>query len=453
MRRTASIVAAVVAAACSSTSAAPAPTEAAARCANGAPAGSDACCADATCERGVCDRATGACVDPWVVECAGVEAGACSQAKPYVCQGDAPPTYDCGTCGCPDGETCEQGACIRADALALRRDERGLRTDMPLDDYFRFMGDMATSPAKTWVEAVEEIAARMRADARRVALNLGESHGSGDEQAVGLELVRAVAARGFSVRSIAIEGGKDPIVDPAPLADLGVTPLAIRGDLTNDAHCEAAVEQIGERLNTEAVFVQYSGSGHTSQEACFHTEHYSICQPPHIAECVAKAGRKAITVMLWDPEPWLTMTDNALLWRAGAKLPDVATFELELGATLAAWEKHFAAQVRDPRYDASVGGRDVNVRFVPSPRVDDVIVAFFPRPGRQPFLLRTFEAVWKVPALRTYLIDGAMRPQDCSVSWDRTPGKESYSIFCGKGDKELVATVNGSFEVTESTTK
>jgi hypothetical protein len=405
------------------------------------------------CDRGVCDPTTGACVDPWVLDCKGVAEGECAPSRPYVCAGVAPPSYDCAKCGCPDGQKCELGVCFPGETLALRREDRGIKTDRPVDEYFRFVDAMMTLPALTKAEAIDEMTKRMKRDARVSTLNLGESHGAGDEQAVGLDLVRAIVSRGFTASTIGIEGGKDPIVDIAPLADLGIEAHAISGDLTNKAYCKAVTENVGELLNTEGIYVQYSGSGHTSQEACYHTEHYSICNPPHTAECVTKLGRRALTVMLFDPDPWLTMTDQALLWRAGTRLPDVAAFATELDAALRRWEASFAKQIKDARFDAAAGARNVNVRFVASPRFEDVFIAYFPRPERTAFLMRSFGAVWATPALQTYLVTNAMRPQDCSISWDATPGKETYSLWCEKDGKELTATVDRDFKLTDSTTK
>lgn len=417
------------------------------------PAAPPAC--PASCERGVCDPKTGTCVDPWVVDCAGVADGECSAKKPYVCAGSAPPAYDCGKCGCPDGQTCDNGVCYRSETLSSRRDERGISISLPIDDYFKLVDELATSPALTFAEAVDEIAKRMHADSRRAMLSLGESHGSQDEQAVGLELVRGVVGRGFKADTIGVEGGKQPILDATPLADLGIKPLALFGDLTNVAYCTAATKGVGEKLNGDGLYLQYTGSGHTSQEACFHPEHYSICKPPHTAECVSKIGRKAITVMLFDPEPWVTMTDNALLWRAGNLLPDANAFDAELAASMAAWDTHFKKQERAAKYDATLRDRALNVRFVSSPRVEDVFFAFFPRPDRKAFLMQTFKAVWSTPALKSYLVANGMKPQDCSISWDMTPGKETYSIFCSKSatGKELTATLDKSFVVTDSSTK
>jgi hypothetical protein len=395
-------------------------------------------------------------VDAWVAECTGVEPGACGPTKPYVCAGAEPPSYDCTKCGCPDAATCVQGVCLPEETQRLARKNGGIPTDLDVDAYFAFIDSLTTSDALSFTDVAGEILSRMRADRRRVMLSLGESHGSDDEQAIGVELVRALADAGFHAERIGIEGGDEPILDPKLLGDLATKPLAISGDLTNTAYCKTAVAQIGGMLNDEGIYVQYSGSGHTSQEACYHPEHYSICSPPHTAECVTKTGRKAITVNLFDPDPWLGMTDTALLWRAGNQLPDVAAFERELEAGLAAWEKHVGAQKIEPKFAATPGGRAVVVRFVASSRFDDVWTAYFPRPARQPFVARSFKAVWSVAELKKHLVDNAIRPQDCSISWDlsvTTAGTEKYWVHCEKGGKSVEASLDPEFVVKTSSTQ
>jgi hypothetical protein len=405
------------------------------------------------CTSGVCDPQTKSCVDPWVLECANVEPGACSATKPFVCAGAEPPSYDCAKCGCPEAQSCAFGVCLPDETQRLARKNGGIPTDLAVDDYFAFVDSLRTGEALTLAELTSEVVARMHADRRRVMLNLGESHGSDDEQAVGIALVRALADAGFHAERIGIEGGDQPILDAQPLADLGTRPLRIDGDLTNTAYCKTATAQAGPLLNDEAIYVQYSGSGHTSQEACYHPEHYSICSPPHTAECVRKTGRRAITVNLFDPDPWLGMTDTALLWRAGNHLPDVAAFDRELEAGLAAWASHVSAQEVVPKFAATANARGVNVRFVASPRFDDVWTAYFPRPGRQPFLSQSFKSVWSVPELKKHLVDHAIRPQDCSISWDlsvTSPGTEKYWVFCEKDGAKVEAALDMDFVVKTS---
>jgi hypothetical protein len=387
---------------------------------------------------------------PWVGQCTAIATGQCSADKPYVCNGDRPPAYDCTRCGCPTGETCNAGVCLTNETIASRRNLRGIPDNLPIDDYFKFVDENATARALTYEAGAAEVVRRFRADQRRVVLNLGESHSSNDEQAVGLALVRDVVESGFRAEKIGVEGAT-PILDASPLADLGLAAFNIPGDLTNNAYCAAATREAAGLLNTDKIYVQYTGSGHTSQEACRHIEHYPICLAPHTAECVAKTGRLAETVMLFDPLPWLVTTDRTLLWRAGNQFTNPDAFDTELASIDRTWEQHLALQRREPMFDAAVGGRRVNVRFVPSPVFDDVIVAYFPRPEKKPFFLRSYRAAFAKPDLRAFMLANDLRPKACSIGWgsDGT-GALSYHLFCSKSGRELAATVNDRFEIVES---
>jgi hypothetical protein len=390
---------------------------------------------------------------PWVLQCTGIATGQCSADKPYVCNGDRPPSYDPGRCGCPNGETESAGACLSNETIAKRRNLRGIPDNLPIDDYFRFVDYNATANALSYAAGAAEVVQRFRADQRRVVLNLGESHSSRDEQAVGLALVRDVALAGFHPEKIGVEGAT-PILDASPLADLGITPFNIPGDLTNNAYCAAASREAAGLLNTNKIYVQYTGSGHTSQEACRHVEHYPICLAPYTADCVAKTGRLAETVILFDPLPWLVTTDRTLLWRTSDRFTNPDAFDAELASIDRTWEQHLAKQRREPSFDAEVSGRRVNVRFVPSPVFDDIIVAYFPRPEKKPFFLRSYRAAFGKPDLRAFMIANDMRPKACSIGWgsDAT-GAMSYNLSCSRPGHELFATINDRFEVVESSTQ
>jgi hypothetical protein len=387
---------------------------------------------------------------PWVARCTGVASGRCSAEKPYVCNGDRPPAYDPQRCGCPSGETENSGVCLANETIANRRNLRGIPDNLPINDYFKFVDYNATAHALTYEQGAAEVVRRFRADQRRVVLSLGESHSSADEQAVGLALVRDVVESGFRAEKIGVEGAT-PILDASPLADLGLTAFNIPGDLTNNAYCAAASREAAGLLNTDKIYVQYTGSGHTSQEACRHVEHYPICLAPYTADCVAKTGRLAETVMLFDPLPWLVTTDRTLLWRTSDRFTNPAAFDAELAAIDRTWEEHLALQRREPTFDAAVSGRRVNVRFVPSPVFDDVIVAYFPRPEKKPFFLRSYRAVYAKTDLRSFMLANGMNPKACSIGWgtDET-GAPSYNLFCSKNEHELSATINDRFEVVES---
>jgi len=404
------------------------------------------CCADVGCQRGVCNGAAG-CVDPATLSCPATVAG-CSPDQPYLC-GGAVPAYDCAMCGCPANQVCDHAVCQPSDLAALQRDSLRFPLDLDIEAYFPFYDD-GMAAAMSFPELVDTVDQSLRRDPRYAAIVLGESHNSDDEQTVGRELVRALYAKHWTFGRMGIEGGMTPIFDGSTLADSGIQPFAITGDLTNAAYCAAVKREAGMLLNTDHLYVQYTGSGHTSREACYHPELYTVCKSPHIAECLRPTGRLPITVMLFDPDIWMTPTDTALLWRAGNLLPDTAAFDTALNATLAAWQTHIGKQLADPKFDVVLDGKMVNVRIRKATHDDDTYIAFFPRPGREPFLAKTWKAVWDDLAGKQFLITNALRPQDCSISWDHTAAKNS--VHCDKGGPTLDATVDGNTFVVISLT-
>jgi hypothetical protein len=402
---------------------------------------------------GDCDPYTDDCGDPWLLVCPEATFE-CAQERPWVCDGeDGPPSYDCERCGCPEGASCAHGFCYPSETLALVRNQPGrLPEDLAVSDYFALLDD-AMGPALAYDELVAEVDRLLRLDARRAALLLGESHGSSDEQAVALQLVRDLAGRGWPMTDIGIELGGQPILDLAPIADLGISGHGIAGGLDNVAYCADALAGVGDRLNDERLYLQYTGSGHTSREICHHPQHWSICDLPHTAECVASAGRKAVTVVLFDPDPWLWLTDRTLLWRLEPEFADPDRFGAELDAALAGWSESMAAQARDPAFDAETAGAAVNVRARRALHGDDAFVAYFPRPGRPAYLLETYRAVWGDAASRAFLRAHALTPPRCSISWNLTPGEERLYAWCQRDGYELQATVDGStFELLEAST-
>ncbi len=400
------------------------------------------CCADVGCTTGVCDAKLG-CVDAWVPGCNGVAAGMCSAEASYVCMPGFAPSYDCAACGCPTGQSCQDKVCQPDELPSLEKNALGIDTDLGIEDYFAFVDAGMGKDALTFDQLIAEVDKRLRADARRSALLLGESHGSDDEQSTARAIVEKLHDKGWKFGRMGIEGGSSPIFDGGSLSDVGITAFGISGDLTNKAYCTAVEREAGTLLNTERLYVQYTGSGHTSREVCWHPEHYSICQPPHIAECLLRVGRKAIDIILWDPAIWLTTTDQALLWRAGNLLPDAAAFDAELAASLSAWDKHTMAMVQDPLYDQKLADRTTNVRFRAGTHADDVFIAFFPSVVK-PKLMKTFQAVWQDPVGGAFLKEHGIRPQDCSLGWDNTPGAELTYATCTKDPYELDATLDGN---------
>lgn len=412
---------------------------------------SNTCCADAGCPRGVCNLTTGTCVHPWTFTCP-AQTEACADDLPYVCDAN-PPSYDCSACGCPEGHTCFEDFCFADNVSTLERSSNSPPTDLPLGDYFPLLDWAATTPAMTLAELFGEIDTLLREDGRRSTMLLGESHNSPDERAVGVQILRELSAGGWVIPTVGIEWGGAPILDPELFADLELETDFLEGDLTNDTYCDAAVEQAGDRINSQGLYVQFTGSGHTSQEVCHHPYHWTICDLPHTAECLASSGKKSITVILFDPHVWLWVTDRILLWRLGDFYPNATEFTANLEAALVGWESHMALQQTEARFDATANGRDLNVRILPALHADDVYFAYFPRPGRPAYLMRSFQGAWNDPTLQAFFLAHSMEPKHCSISWDLGEGTETFWLHCNKDGYGLQAQVDGvTFALENSST-
>ena len=411
---------------------------------------SETCCLDAGCLEGACDSAAMSCVDPWLLECPAGAAAACSAQKPWYCPASGLPVYDCGRCGCPEGRVCRERFCYEPEVLAAERDDRMPSFELPLARYFELYDWAMSAPAFTLPELAERLDAILRSDARQVGLLLGESHNSEDEQAVGVQLVRDVLEAGWTVSELGIETHTSPILDPALLADTGIRTAAIEGDLTNDAYCEAARGKVRNTLNrTQGVYLQFTGSGHTSREMAYHEANWFISRVPHTAECIAREGRKATTVVLFDPEVWLFLTDQVLLWRLGDAYTSEQAVSDALDETIARWRLTSEAQARDPRFDAQANGHEVNVRVLAA-GTPEVFFAYFPRPNRPAYFVEGFRALWQVAEIRSLLCSNGIRPGNCSISWSLTPGEEMLEFSCGNTARRVQATVDGrSFEVLD----
>ncbi|MGI5862260.1 MAG: hypothetical protein ACOX6T_09405 [Myxococcales bacterium] len=411
---------------------------------------SETCCLDAGCPEGACDPAAMRCVDPWLLDCPAGAPAACSAQKPWYCPASGLPVYDCGRCGCPEGRVCRERFCYEPEVLAAERDQRMPPLNLPLDRYFELYDWAMSEPAFTLAELAERLDASLRSDARQVGLLLGESHNSEDEQAVGVQVIRDLLEAGWSVSELGIETHGSPILDPALIADTGVRTAEIEGDLTNDAYCAAARANVRNKLNrTSGVYLQYTGSGHTSREMAYHEANWFISRVPHTAECIAREGRKATTVVLFDPEVWLVLTDQVLLWRLGDAYPSEQAVGDALDETVARWRLTMGAQAREPQFDAQASGRAVNVRIVAA-RTPGVFFAYFPRPGRPAYFVEGFRALWQVSEIRALILANGIKPGNCSIAWDLTPGEEMLEFSCGNDALRIHAAVDGrSFEVLD----
>ncbi len=407
----------------------------------------ETCCADAGCPEGVCDAETNTCRMPWELECPEMD-GACSTEQPWQCTA---PTgeYDCGTCGCPGTQECTYEVCYEPDTLAMAR-QQNLLPELPPDDYFAFLDHAIGADAMTYAEFQTRVLADLSADPRRVALLFGESHNSYDEQAIALQLLNDVQAGGWSITGVGMENNGSPLISDEDLALVGLTSTGISGDLTNTSYCTAASNAVtGLSTNADGLYVQYMGSGHVSQETAAWDVHWKVCSFPHVAECVLRESRKAVTVLLFDPLVWLVQTDIAILWQLNDQFTDRAFITQFLIDANAVWETHRALQVRDAAFDAQLMGQPLNVRFVAG-ATPDVYFAYLPRPERTAWFLRSYQVLWNEPVIQDYFFTNGMVPGNCSISWDMTPGAERLSYWCTKDTLEFTATLDGvTFELLE----
>jgi len=405
------------------------------------------CCVDVGCSSGVCDAESMECVDPWALACPQLD-GECSAEQPYVCDGELP-SYNCGQCGCPEANSCFDSVCIADSAIDLQRTGPMIPDDLPLDEYFSFIDRNGTADAMSYEELVAALDAQLRADGRMNSLLLGETHGSEDEQSVARALLRDLHGLGWKLPEIGVEGAT-PILDVEPLSDIGIVGHNFDGNLTNDVHCADLEPRIAGGLNNESLYVQYSGSGHTTQEVCHHPMHWGICNLPHVSECATRTGKKSAVVILFDPDPWMWQIDRTLFWRLPA-VSDKAAFEAEVDTNRRRWDQSMTVQ---EGLSASLDGRDITLRALRAEHTDNVFVVYFPRPTRPAYLHETYKAVWDQTQLQDFLVANTLHPRNCSVSWNLSPGEETLWMWCSSdAGYELNATVDGqTFEVTESNT-
>jgi hypothetical protein len=422
------------------------------RCGDGAVSGDeteDNCCEDTGCEYGVCSQ--DGCVDAWVGDC--LETDVCSSEKPWTCVESGVPEYDCSSCACPDDTICTFDVCYSQDELDSVRQEYLPPMDKPLDWYFQLIDNIMDPGALTFDEFSIEVEGLLRADSRYAAVIMGESHGSLDEQNVNLQLMVDIIDRGWEIIALGIEDNGNPLLDATQTSILNVDIESISGNLTNVSYCDQASSAVLGNLNhTDGIYLQYIGSGHTSREVAQWDMHWGICSLPHVAECVLANSRKAITLITFDPNIWMGLTDQVLMWSTGDYYTTRDAVSTRLNQIVDRWDTSFSALDAEPLYDAEVNGANVNVRVVPSSENDDVWFAFFPRKDREPYLTKGFRAIWQVSEIQDYMWDNEIKPGNCSVSWNFTPGEEELTYSCTKDSFSVQAQVHGlTYEVESHT--
>lgn len=411
------------------------------------------CCLDSGCHLGVCDENSKACVQPAELICPSVTEQCSQVQKPYMCKEPMPPQYNCAVCGCPNDEQCYEAVCYKQETIDLQRENDDIPNDLPLNDYFTFMDWAVFSEAMTLETAVAEIDKLLSQDDRRAALIIGESHNSFDEQAVGLELIRAVMNKGWTGLEIGIEAHTStinneqvliPLIDISPIADLEIPETDIEGNFSNDTYCKQAIANTRSLVNDQGLYLQYLGSGHTSFEPCYHPELYPRCVLPHAAECVKVTGRQAIVVILFDPEVWLWNTDRVLLWRCGNNYPNETAMTTALDEAISGFQEHLAFLIKETAFDLTATERSVNVRFVRSQYSEDVFIAFFPRPNRPAYLMQSFRALWNDTSWRAFLLEHDIQPKNCSIAWNLEPDVMLMTLYCGNNGYKLTADVDAN---------
>jgi hypothetical protein len=414
------------------------------------------CCIDTDCEFGVCDGTIigeMSCIDSWDPDCSEIT-NQCSVNEPWLCDGELP-TYDCGQCGCPGDEVCSSSVCYTQEVLDLERDSYMVPNDFELDHYFFLMDYAMDGTTLTYAEASNLFDSLLKKDKRRVALILGESHNSDFEQAVGIQMIRDVVSNGWNIIDLGVEDNGSPLISQDQIVGTGLNITSIAGNLTNVSYCNAVSGGVQNTTNdVEGVYIQYIGSGHTSQEVSHFTQHWGICSYPHVAECVTIESRKSLVLILWDPNVWLGLTDQVLLSRLDDIFTDRTAVTTELDTIIARWQQTISGQNLDPYYDSTCDGSDLNVRIFKAPNTkEDVYFAYFPTENRPAWFLQSYRAIWENMEIQNFLFDNYIRPRNCSISWNLTPGAEEISFLCSdSGINELDAVVDATnFTIKEYT--
>ncbi|MBN2723263.1 MAG: hypothetical protein JXR95_04235 [Deltaproteobacteria bacterium] len=403
------------------------------------------CCEDTGCISGICTE--NGCVPQWEIDCDG--GISCSTEQPWECNGSDLPEYNCGECGCDNDMQCVHDVCYSQNELDSEREAYLLPMDRELDWYFSLMDTVMDSSALKYDDFLMAVKTRLHQEERLAAVLFGESHGSTDEQDLNMQLMMDIESDGWDITGLGIEDNGSPLLDATRTTQLGFEVTGISGDLTNVSYCNAALNAVGENINHEdGIYFQYMGSGHTSREVAKWDMHWGICHLPHTAECILSNSRMALTLIAFDPDIWMTLTDQILMWRIGNFYDTRENVTLQLSQTIGRWNTTFSMHDLEPGYDTTMNGESVNVRMIQSEDNPDVWFGFFPRPDRQPWLTRGFESIWLVSDIQDFLWEHQIKPGNCSVSWNFTPGEEELTYFCGVDSFEIEAHVDGvTFEV------
>jgi len=387
------------------------PAETAALCGNGAVEASETestCCEDTGCAFGACGA--DGCVDPWT-SCG--DAGSC--AAPYVCGGAAPPSYDCAQCGCANAAACVDGVCLDADVRAQERNDLALASDLDLAEYVRFFTDLAARSelgGTVTVDAyAERIAAAMHEDRRTTTLIIGAEAGAEIATVMGI----------FE-------------------AAIGAPTLEV--DRPSDA-CEATASA-STGLFPETFIVAVVDDDDASPITCPYPGTWARCSLPLASQCVDRASRRAVPVVVVDMNIALATADQAMLVRAGIQLPE--TVDALLGEALSLFQAARSAVVPQ---DGFVVGQRFAVVFPDVPHesaaesatVGDGAFVVIGAPDAKAYRLGSFRTLWNDTLSQRFMIQNDIQTRDCTFVID---ADETVHMTCTNAGAVLDAIVNGA---------
>lgn len=358
--------------------------------------------------------------DPPPALCEEEPDGACASERPWLCAADAPPRYDCDTCGCPDGARCEAGACYAISLLDGQRDLPGVPLDLALDDYFALV-DRLTRGNTRYARWLDETQAARATDERLAALVVGQGTGRGREAT-------------FAAR-LAVDLGADAIALPAALDRAGA--------------CARAAEETRARAPGEALFALSLPAELAHREVCAHRQHFPTCLVPFAADCVLAEGRLPLSLLVMDLAPLADDLERALLSRAGGFPPGQVDFQLE--RTIARFSQSLGSLSLNEDFQVDLAGQRPFLRIAAGDEGADIALLY--DEGREPALLKGFRVLWDDAPTQAFLIEHDITAKDCEATREDDGSGPRVRFTCVNGAYRVDAVVDAvSFVLLEVTT-
>lgn len=342
-------------------------------------------------------------------------AGTCGAERPWLCEGGAPPSYDCETCGCPDAERCEQGICYRISLLDGQRDGQAVPTDLELNEYFTLI-DVLTRGGESYGTWLDDVRARRGADPRLAALVLGEVTGEGRE--------RALASR------IA--------------ADLEASPVELGLEPTREEACSRVGEAAAALPGGGGLVSAILPAQLAHREVCAHPQHFPTCQVPFAADCALREGQLPVSLLIVDLDPLLDELERVLLDRVGGFPSGQVDFQLE--RSIGRFRQSVGSLPVPAGFRVTLDGAETFVRFAPgdADAVDDADFALLLDGGREPALLLGFRVLWSDSPTQAFLVDHDITAKDCEVTREEPREGPRLVYACEKGGYRVEAVVDAS---------